>query len=312
MRDPLDRRLRWLFGSAAAAFGLLGGTLALSLLGVTGNLLGFAPEASPWIPFAIAYAVMAALVAGRIARAPRRQTFLMLALAGALGASGLTALGLWASAGAGPQARVLGSGAAIELASALLCACAWGRLWFADLPGEARERRDEALLQAVLSTLVPEGGAVEIGASESGVRERVLARRSVGRTEVGIRLELRQLDLASRWVARESFTQASPDTRSEVLNRLCGSRVGALRRIALAWRAAALAAYYADARVQGEIGFDRRYLDRRLAEGPNRDAHRARLEAESAGEASDRGVLRQPEVGTPVLRLIRTGGQTSQ
>ncbi len=312
VRDALDRRLRWLFGTAAAAFGLLGGAVGLSMLGLAPVLAPLAVPALPWAPFAVAYAATATVLAWKIARAPRRETFLILVLAGGLVLSSLVSLAAaLAATRGGPEGRVMASGAGIDLVVAVAFAAAWIRLWFASVPGEARERRDEHLLVSLLDVLVPAGGAVDAGATEPAVRETILARRSAVSSEVRIRLGLRLVDLASWVLTRESFAAASPDARSELLSRLCGSRVGALRRIALGWREAALAAYYVDPRVLDGIGFDRSYLRRRLFEGANREAHRARLDREPDSLAGDATPLQKPTADAPVLRLIRTGGPTS-
>jgi len=315
VRDGLDRRLRWLFGTAAAAFGALGAAVVLALTGRVGHVLTIPPHALPWALFAVGYSTTVAVLAFKIAQAPRRQTFLMPVLSVGLVASGTTALGLWAvQEPTGAPARALSNGGTFDLLVALLFLAAWMRLWLADVPGEARERRDEALLAAVLDTLVPAGGAVEMGASDPAVRERIVARRSAGRTEAKIRLELRLLDLATRLLARESLVDASPDTRSEVLDRLCGSRVAVVRRTALAWRDAVLTSYYGDERVLDAVGFDRAYLERRLAEGPNREAHGSRLVAGRKAIGSPAATAMQeptPEAPAPVLRLVRTRGTTT-
>lgn len=313
MRDPLDRRLRWLFGGAAVAFALAPGAIRLALAGRAGPAMPLSEQVTPWAALAVSFSVTAAILAARVARAPRRETFVMLVLAAGLGAGGGTLVGSWITQRAdGSSPAVPAAGAAVALLGALAFATAWLRLWLAALPGEARQRRDEALLVALLDTLVPAGGAAEIGAADRAVRERVLSLRAAARGAVGIRLELRLLDLASRVLARVPLVEASADARTRVLDRLFGSRVGFVRRIVLAWRRAAFTGFYGDARVQRATGFDRAYLERRLVEGPNRELHRARLErGRRAG--SDEATAAEPATGpaAPLLRLIRTGGSGS-
>jgi hypothetical protein len=313
VRDALERRLRWLFGAAAAAFASLAGFVAVALAGGAGTLLVVPPEGLPWAAFAVSFAVMATALAVRVARAPRRETFSMAVLAAGLVGSGA---GLLAArlghAGEEPLARVLAAGAAIDLAAAGAFLAAWLSLWFARIPGEVRERRDDRLLVALLESIVPPGGAAEIGASDARLRQEILRRQSARAGEVRIRLELRLLDLAHRVLARESFAHASPDRRSDVLGRLCGSRLGPLRRLVVDWRDLVLAAYYTDERVLDAVGFDRAYLERRLLEGPNREAHRERLARAPDGPTSPAESDLRPappdEATVPFLRLIRTGG----
>lgn len=318
VQDALERRLRWLFGIAAAAFGFFSGAVFLAPLGVAGVETPLSGQALRWTGFVVAYGAMAAIVCARVAWRPSSGTFLMLVLAVGAGLSGLASL-----TGLGrpdAPAGALASGAAIDLAAACVFGLAWTRLWFAAAPGDARAHRDEALLAALLDALVPAGGAVEIGGTDPTVRRAILSRRSAARSETRLRLELRAIDLACRLLVRESFASASTDTRGEVLHRLMGTRVEPLRRIVLAWREAALAAYYADPRVLAEIGFDRAYLERRLVEGPNREEHRARLAtldsardgARSDRESSgDRALERPAKSVAPALRLVRNGGPTT-
>lgn len=315
VRDALDRRLRWLFGTAAATFGFLGGAVLLGMLGVPvpAFLAALEPPAVPWAPFVVAYAATAGLLAARIARRPRDETFSMLVLAAGLAVSGASSLAsLLVLEAPGPSsAGGVATGAGIDFAVALVFAAAWVRLWLAAVPGTVRQQRDEALLVALLDLLVPSGGAGEIGATDPDVRGAILTRRSASASEASLRLGLRGIDLVSRVLVRKPFARASTDERGEVLERLCGSRVSWARQEALAWRDAALTSYYADARVLARVGFDQAYLEHRLVEGPNREEHRRRLvETEPQAEPDS---LRRPtsEPRAPALRLIRSGGPSS-
>jgi len=90
--------------------------------------------------------------------------------------------------------------------------------------------------------------------------------------------------------------------------------VAVVRRTALAWRDAVLTSYYGDERVLDAVGFDRAYLERRLAEGPNREAHGSRLVAGRKAIGSPAATAMQeptPEAPAPVLRLVRTRGTTT-
>lgn len=311
VRDGLERRLRWLFGTAAATFGLLSAGVVLALLDAAGSLVSLRPGALPWAPFAVAYTATAAVLAWRVARAPRRETSSMILLGAGLGLSGAAALAVpLVRTATDPQGAMLAAGATADLLAAGLFVAAWLRLWLDAVPGEARQRRDESLLVALLDAFVPEGGTVPFGAAEPRVRDAILARRGARRSEVTLRLELRALDVACRLLARESFRAASPDTRSEVLARLCGTRVTPLRRSVLGWREATLTSFYADPRVLDAIGFDRGHLERRLTEGPNRDAHRERLAG--AGPPDAPAAFERPAAAegssAPVLRLVRGAG----
>lgn len=312
VRDGLERRLRWLFGTAAATFGLLSAGVVLALFDAPGSLVSLRPGALAWAPFAVAYTATAAVLAWRVARAPRRETSSMILLGAGLGLSGVAALAVpLVRTATDPQGKMLAAGAAADLLAGGLFVAAWLRLWLDAVPGEARQRRDESLLVALLDALVPEGGAVPFGAADPRVRDAILSSRSVRRSEVALRFELRALDVACLLLARESFRTASPDTRSEVLARLCRTRVAPLRRAAVAWREAALTSFYADPRVLDAIGFDRGYLDRRLTEGPNRDAHRERLAVSGPADAPaalEKPAAEGPGPSAPVLRLVRGAG----
>jgi len=329
VRDALERRLRWLFGTAAATFALFAIGIPLVLAGSTGGVLDLGAGAERWAPLAAGYGVVAAVLAAKIARAPRRETFLMPVLALGAATSGIALLvpivSPWANDAGGEADRLALAGAALDLAGAALFSGAWLRLWLAATPGDVREERDEAILMALLETIVPQGGAIPIGAADARLRERILARRpDRAASEVRIRLELRTLDLASRLEGGEALATASPDVRARAFERLLGSRFVTLRSLARRWRDVTLAAFYADDGVQDAIGFDRRHLERRLEEGPNREAHRARLvergaretresresregESSAATPAQPSMTRAEPADGPSPLRLIRTG-----
>ena len=69
VRDALDRRLRWLFGTAAAAFALLGAAVVLALSGVPdvtarlGAAYAVSSVAQPFALFAVGYSATAAVLA---------------------------------------------------------------------------------------------------------------------------------------------------------------------------------------------------------------------------------------------------------
>lgn len=307
MADGLERRLRraLLALASVAAVAACAGTW-MPRLGF-GAASGSAREAAAPLAAVVGFLATVAVAAAVCARAPRRYAHLL----GVLAAGFLAAAAASAGADVASLARA-GVAAAIGLAAALVQAA----LWCAERPGEATAHRDAELLRAALEAIVPDGGRVAFGATDAAVAGRLREAYACSGPHglLRLRLALRLAALACRLAGSGAFERAEIEARQRVIERLLTARLRALGQGVDELRRCALEAFYGDPRVQSAIGYDAAYVRTRLEQGPNGEAHRARMEAtaadagERSGDEPGDGPTRI-DAGSrvPPLRLVRGG-----
>lgn len=316
MPDGLEARLRWLFGGVAV---VLVATGALALL-VTST----SEPAQAWqTPLAFPDAQLRALVAAtlaaattafavlgaRIVWAPRRNTHLMpvfaLATFAAFACEALATLQAWRTGGSWSEpAYVTGASLALTVA----CALGWIVLWLADRPGAATARRDTALFDALLATLVPEGEGLELDATDADVRVRIVASfasRST-RRRPALRLALRTLDALALVKYRTRFATADQALRERIVAGLATSRHARLRALGATLNETVVGAFWSDQRVRVALGDDLLRVQALLESGPNADAHRARR------EAAERAILEAVLAAEATAGIAATSDETAE
>ena len=182
--------------------------------------------------------------------------------------------------GAAPVAPPL-LAALLALVLGVASALGWLRLWLAPRPGAATAVRDAALLDALLSTVVPEGQGLDLAANDPEVRARIaraFAARSSARRPL-LRIVLRALDALAYLRHRRSFAQLDQDTRETLYAGLATSRSARLRAVGALLDEIVLGTFYGDARVRTALSDDASWLAARIDAGPNAEAHRVRQEA---------------------------------
>ena len=298
MPDLLEGRLRWLFGGVAVVLVAAG---AFALL-VTSVAEPAHTPADAWLA-AIVTALVAAGVAAfaavgaRIVWAPRSSTHLMPVLAGAgfaaFAGAMIEAQHAWRSDAAWTEAATVAAGGLVLGVASVL---GWLALWLAERPGDATARRDAALFDALLATLVPAGEGLDLDARDDVVRARIVAAfaaRSTNRRPA-LRLALRTLDAVALRRHRRRFATADQELRERIVASLATSRRPRLRALGATLNEIVVGAFWDDARVRAAVGEDAHRLQALLESGPNAAAHRARREAAEEAAAAAQRAAEEP------------------
>lgn len=294
MPDGLEARLRWLFGGVAVVL-VATGAFALLVTSTTEP----AQVTQPQLPQAVTTALVAALLAAavtafatlgaRVAWAPRRSTHLMpvfaVACLAAFAGETLAAVHAWRAAASWTEAA---SVAAASLVLALASTLGWLALWLAERPGDATAKRDAALFDALLGTLIPEGEGLELDARDADVRARIVAAFAARSTRrrPALRLALRTLDALALVKYRSRFATADQALRERIVAGLATSRYPRLRALGGALDEIVVGAFWSDERVRTAAGDDLLRLRSLLESGPNAEAHRARRAAAEQAAAA--------------------------
>ena len=280
----LDRSLRLLFTTLAAAFALTGllfflfpdGTVRV--LNAAGRPLGFPPAPTSdlrfWLSLGVAYMVLVTLLAAAIARDPAGRAHMMPILAAGKATSSLTCLGYFV---ASTPAFIYLANFLVDGTLALIVLAAWAAV---QVVSETGARRDVARLRAVLDTLVPRGGAFALGAADTDVDD-VLARyfaRLHPLGPAGLRLLLLAIEYgAVVFEGTRPFSRLDPAAREHALAAWETSRLGFRRQILESLKLLGLMHFYERPEVWPGIGYDDAHLRGKLLAGPNARHHAARL-----------------------------------
>lgn len=282
MPDRLEGRLRWLFGGVAVVMVAAGAYALLATTHLAPAQAGFDAAATSLTAVVVAAMVTMLALGALVVRSPRRRTHLMpvFALANAGVVLVLLLAAVRAAAAQAPVAPPL-LAALLALVLGVASALGWLRLWLAPRPGAATAVRDAALLDALLSTVVPEGQGLDLAANDPEVRARIaraFAARSSARRPL-LRIVLRALDALAYLRHRRSFAQLDQDTRETLYAGLATSRSARLRAAGALLDEIVLGTFYGDARVRTALSDDASWLAARIDAGPNAEAHRVRQEA---------------------------------
>lgn len=331
--DGLEARLRWLFGGVAVVLVATGAFALLVTSTAQPVQTSLATQAATDSQLrALVLATLAGFVAAmaslgaRIVWSPRRSTHLMpvlvLTTLAASACASTTAVQAWRAGATWIEPATVG---ATSLVLAVASALGWLVLWLAERPGVATARRDEALFDALLVTLVPPGEGLDLDARDPDVRRRIIAAFAARSTRrrPALRIALRTLDARMLVKHRRRFDGADQELRERVVADLATSRRPRLRALGATLNEIVLGAFWSDARVRGVVGDDGARIAALLDVGPNAAAHRARREAaeaaardaelaaaggaqdDASGDAGDGSVV-EPEVdgGTVVAPLV--------
>lgn len=284
MLGRIDQALRLLFIGLAGAFAVTGGLFfyfpdgTIDALNAVGRPLGF-PPAPPsalrfWLSLGLAYMVLVTLLAASIARDPRRRAHLMPILAAGKATSSLTCFGYFI--GSSPAFVYLLNGL-VDGSLALLVLGARGVVWAVDEAGAAH---DAARLRAVLGALVPQGGSFPAGAEDVGLDGAVASyfARLHPLGSAGLRLLLVTIEYGTVLFERTlPFSRLDAAARERALAAWEGSRLGIRRQLVASLKLIAFLHFYDEPAAWAGVGYDDRYLQRKLLAGPNAVHHAARL-----------------------------------
>lgn len=140
----------------------------------------------------------------------------------------------------------------------------------------------EPILDAVIGTLVPKGGAFQLGGRETSLQGdlwRYFGEMHV-RGPVGLACLLRGLDYGPYIFGPrlQRFTRLSAQERARYLEGFEGSRFAVRRQLLAGLKLIAMLHFYDYPEVQRAVGYDGAYLREKLLAGPNAAHHRRRLE----------------------------------
>lgn len=280
------RLLAWSFAGVGAIFFCFpNGTVRF--INATGALFGIftpAPQSDLrfWLSLGVSYMLLVTLLAYWIQKAPYSQRHLMPLLAAGKACSSLTCL-FFFLVSAPAFLYLLNFLVDGSIALLVLGCYAWTGV-FAQ-PAEGRDRlvaRSRPILDAVVDTLFPAGGAFQIAGRDTRLGSDLweYSRQIHTHGPVGLALLLRAIEYGPYLFGptRARFTRLSAEDRSVYLSGFESSRLAARRQLIAGIKLIAMLHFYGYPQVQGEIGYDGGYLSRKLLAGPNAAHHRQRLQ----------------------------------
>jgi len=167
--------------------------------------------------------------------------------------------------------RSLHAGGALALLPGLAVGCAPGDVARAPTDLRVLDPGEWALLDVVADTLIPRGGAFELGARDVDLARRIdtfLVDESAGVLR-GLSAALLLVEwgspLVSGRVAR--FSRLGPDERAACIDALCHSRIGVLREVYAGLKQLCCFTFYAIDAVWPAVGYDGPWLGRKKENG---------------------------------------------
>lgn len=167
--------------------------------------------------------------------------------------------------------RSLHAAGALALAPGLSIGCAPGDAARAPTDLRVLDSGEWALLDVVADTLIPRGGAFELGARDVDLARRIDA--FLVDESAAVRSGLSSALLLIEWgsplvsgrVAR--FSRLGPDERAACIDALCHSRIGLLRDVYAGLKQLCFFTFYAIDAVWPALGYDGPWIDRKKASG---------------------------------------------
>jgi hypothetical protein len=167
--------------------------------------------------------------------------------------------------------RSLQAAGALALAPGLAVGCAPGDAARAPADLQVLDPGEWALLDVVADTLVPRGGAFELGARDVDLARRIdafLADESAA-VQRGFSSALRLVEWGSPPVSGRAarFSRLGPDDRAACIEALCHSRIGLLRDVYFGLKQLCFFTFYAVDAVWPALGYDGPWVDRKQVGG---------------------------------------------
>ncbi len=284
--------IRTVFQLLAVSFAVVGAIFLIfpdgtvRVINAAGSILRVFPPAPPsqlrfWLSLGVSYMVLVTILAAIIQRDPVRHRDLMPILAAGKFCSSFTCLLFFFFSS--PTFLYLLNFLVDGSITLIVLGCyAWVAL-SADGAGDERWlARNARVLAALIETLLPAGGAFELGACDTALAEDLSGyfRQLHPRGLLGLALLLQMMEFGPymfgpRWTR---FTRLTVQGRARYLSGFEQSRLAPRRQLFASLKLITTMHFYGYPTVQDSIGFDRDYLRRKLLAGPNAAHHQARLQ----------------------------------
>ncbi len=286
-----DRVISFIFRMLAWTFGVVGGLFLLfpdgtvRVINATGALFRLFPPAPEsalrfWLSLGVSYMALVTILAAMIQKDPRRHRHLMPVLAAGKFCSSFTCLLFFVLSS--PTFLYLLNFLVDGSITLLVLGCyAW--IGLEDPSSQERfAERAALILDAVVDTLMPSGGAFAAGGAQTPLASDLWEyfRRLHGQGVAGLALLLQAIEYGPYVFGpkRTRFSRLSPDDRERYLAAFEGSRFAPRRQIIASLKLIAMLHFYDYPEVQDAVGYDGTYLRSKLLAGPNAAYHRARLQ----------------------------------
>ncbi len=256
------------------------------VINVTGAWLRIFPPAPPsqlrfWLSLAVSYMALVTILSAMIQTDVRRYRHLMLILAAGKFCSSFTCLLFFLFSS--PVFLYLLNFLVDGAITVIVLGCyAWSGVLGDASSDQKWAARSAPILDALVDTLFPGGGAFEIGGAAMPLARDVCQyfRELHPRGEFGLALLLHALEYGSYLFGprRTRFSRMTPEERESYLSGFEHSRFLMRRQLIAGLKLIGTLHFYGYPAVQQALGDDGSYLRGKLLAGPNASHHRARLQ----------------------------------
>ncbi len=284
--------IRTIFRLLAISFGIVGAIFlvfpdgTVRTINAAGSIFRVFPPAPPsqlrfWLSLGVSYMALVTILAAMIQRDPVRHRDLMPILAAGKFCSSFTCLLFFLFSS--PTFLYLLNFLVDGSITLIVLGCyAWTALNTDSAGDERWLARRAQTLNALIETMLPAGGAFNVGGRDTALAEDLSGyfRHLHPRGALGLALLLTGMEFAPYVFGprRTRFTRLTVPERERFLSGFEQSRLAPRRQLFASLKLVTTMHFYGYAAVQGSIGFDREYLRRKLLAGPNAPHHQARLQ----------------------------------
>ena len=288
-----DRMVRLIFRLLAVTFGVVGAIFLLfpngtvRAINATGSIFRVFPPAPEsdlrfWLSLGVSYMALVTVLAVLIQKDPTRYRHLMPVLAVGKFSSSFTSLLFFVFTS--PTFLYLSNFLVDGSITLLVLGCyAWTGVVSQSSANEARwVERSAPVLDALIETLFPSGGAFEAGGQATPLARDLSQYFQELHTHglLGLGLLLRTLEYGPYVFGprRTRFSRLSAEERERYLGDFERSRLTVRRQLITSLKLIGTLHFYNYPEVQEAVGYDGRYVREKLLAGPNAADHRARLQ----------------------------------
>ncbi len=289
---PSYAPIRIVFQLLAISFGVVGAIFLLfpdgtvRVINATGSIFRVFPPAPPsqlrfWLSLGVSYMALVTVLAAMIQRDPVRHRDLMPILAAGKFCSSFTCLLFFL--GSSPTFLYLLNFIVDGSITLIVLGCyVWVGVGAGSAGDERWLARSTPVLDALIETMLPAGGAFEAGGRDTALAQDLSSyfRHLHPRGGLGLALLLQGMEFGPYVFGprRTRFTRLTAQERERFLSGFEQSRFALRRQLFASLKLVTTMHFYGYPAVQDRIGFDRDYLRRKLLAGPNAAHHQARLQ----------------------------------
>jgi hypothetical protein len=292
IQPAAPRLIRTIFQALAVSFAVVGLIFLLfpdgtvRCINAVGTWLRIFPPAPVsalrfWLSLGVSYMALVTVLAALIQRDPVRYRHLMPVLAAGKFCSSFTCLLFFVSSS--PTFLYLLNFLVDGSITVLVLACyAWAAVAAEPATEPRLLARSEHILQALIDTLLPAGGAFALAGSQTPLAGDLwaYAAQQHRRGKLGLALLLQAVDYGPYLLGprRRRFSALSADDRCRYLTEFESSRFALRRQVIASLKLIIMLHFYDYPAAQRAVGYDGVYLRDKLLAGPNAVHHRARLQ----------------------------------